>query len=229
MRLRLGPIAAAAVLVLSGCVTPPGGADPASAPTLAPGPGATSEAPAGDPAPSETDSAAPEAPASQTVETAPYCGDESVLVSLRDSPTGWVGDDAEMLERAWAVGGFEPASALEGLAVHCTSNHQTPTDGDPGVVTVNFAVLLPGADVLEHLEQWSTANGYEPAPGTESQRFMERYAPPTPDGTTTTKIFWAPLDGDEPTIGQADEIRAATSAPEGAILVWFSDFTQENR
>lgn len=101
-------------------------------------------------------------------------------------------------------GVFEPAGALEGLDVVCVATYRTPTDGAPGVAVVSEAVLERDDGAFTALEAWASANGYEPPSGATG--FVERQAPPNADGTSTMKIFWAPLHSDSPTIGNAADI-----------------------
>lgn len=231
MRCRLGLVALTAVALLTGCGAPSGAPQAPDTAPATPSPTA-SETPAATPTPDPSASpiATPDptatGPATPGTEAAPYCGDAYVLSTFSTAPVAWVGTEAEILEQAQAQGGFEAEGAIAGLDAHCTAVYRVPTDGGPGVATVSTALLPRNDAALAQLEQWAAANGYLPAPGTESMQFMERYAPANPDGTTTRKIFWAPLDGAEPMIGNAADIVALTGAPADAIAVWHSDFTR---
>ena len=102
--------------------------------------------------------------------------------------------------------------------------YRIPTDGSPGIAVVSEAVLARSDVVFQELEAWATANGYTSRTGQTG--FVEREAPLNPDGTSTMKIFWAPLDGTDPTIGNAADIVRLSGAEPDAVLVWHADFTQ---
>ncbi len=157
-------------------------------------------------------------------DAARYCGDEYVMSVISGGPVGWEGTPEEQLEAAQPEGVFEPADAIDGLDVVCVVTYRIPTDGSPGVAVVSEAVLERDDDVFDELEAWATANGYESRTGQTG--FVEREAPLDADGTSTMKIFWAPLDGDDPMIGNAADILRLSGADPDAVLVWHADFTQ---
>ncbi|MGC5077868.1 hypothetical protein [Agrococcus sp. DT81.2] len=170
-----------------------------------------------------TPSASP-SPSASGDDDARYCGDEYVLSVISGGPVGWEGTPEEQLQSAQPEGVFQPADAIDGLDVVCVVTYRIPTDGSPGVAVVSEAVLERDDDVFEELEAWATANGYESRTGQTG--FVEREAPLNADGTSTMKIFWAPLDGDDPMIGNAADILRLSGADPDAVLVWHADFTQ---
>ena len=102
--------------------------------------------------------------------------------------------------------------------------YRSPIDGGDGVAVISEAVIARDDDVFPQLEAWAGANGY--AARTGETGFVEREAALTADGTSTMKIFWAPLDGNDPTIGNAADIVRLSGADPDAVLVWHADFTQ---
>ena len=144
---------------------------------------------------------------------------------LERSLVAWPGTIDEQLEEAEPNGVFQPAGALDDLDVVCVATYRIPTDGSPGVAVVSEAVVEQDDDVFEELEMWAEESGYRSRSGETG--FVEREAPLNADGTSTMKIWWAPLDGANPTIGNADEIVELSGSEPDAILVVHSDFTQD--
>lgn len=212
------------VLALAGC------AEPAEAP---PTPSATSQPPSQLPSPSPSaapsatpnaepapasasppaGSAQPGASATATPAAARYCGDAFVL----DRPhlVWWEGDEAAQLAAADVQPVFEPPDALAGLEVQCVATFTSPVDGEPGaVIRISEAFVEHDDSVYAALEAWATANGYQPTSD-------DRYTPwerPTDDGTGVS-IFWAPIDGSTPMIGNGAEIVRQTGVDPDAIAV----------
>lgn len=205
-----------AILAIAGCASPPG--EPATPSATEPVPTTSATASAA-PTPSEST----EPTASQEPGSAPYCGDAFVLE--RAHLVWWEGDETAQLASADVQPEFEPADAIAGLDVVCVASYSTPVDGTPGGVgRVSEAVLERDDEAFAQLESWAAANGYSPLDAQPG--FVEHHAPANADGTTTRKIFWAPIDGDEPVIGDAADILRHTGAEPDAIFVWHVDFTQ---
>lgn len=135
-----------------------------------------------------------------------------------------MGSQEEQLEQAAPEPGFAAAEALAGLDVVCAITYRSPTDGDSGVVVRTSEAFVAGdGGALEQLEAWAAANGY--VAQSEEPGFQELHQPPNADGSTTRKIFFAPLDGERPPIGDAERLIALTGAPPDAIYVWHANFT----
>lgn len=213
-------LAGIALVALVGCapVAPASTPDP-TATTATPTPQPSSDVPTS-PAPTAPASPSPSAHASD----ARYCGDEYVLLMIGSGPVGWEGTEEEQLAQAQPEASFEPAEALAGLDVECVVTYRIPTDGSPGVAVVSEAVVARDDVVFQELEAWAAANDYTSRTGQTG--FVEREAPLNADGTSTRKIFWAPLDGTDPTIGNAADIVRLSAAQPDAVLVWHADFTQ---
>lgn len=222
---------AIALVVITGCA-----ADAPDASTEPPSPVPTSATPTTEPtreptsSPTSTPSSSPTASPSPSAsddddDDARYCGDDYVRAHLARGLVSWPGTVDEQLEAAEPNGVFQPASVLDDLDVVCVATYRIPTDGSPGVAVVSEAVVEQDDDVFEELEAWAAENGYRSRSGETG--FVEREAPLNPDGTSTMKIWWAPLDGANPTIGNAAEIVELSGAEPDAILVWHSDFTQD--
>lgn len=222
--LAAGAIALAA---LAGCATnapeastappsaEPSSDEPTPTPTDEPSSSPTST-PSSSPSPSASDDHDDEAR---------YCGDDYVRAILERALVAWPGTIDEQLEEAEPNGVFQPAGALDDLDVVCVATYRIPTDGSPGVAVVSEAVVEQDDDVFEELEMWAEESGYRSRSGETG--FVEREAPLNADGTSTMKIWWAPLDGANPTIGNAAEIVELSGAEPDAILVVHSDFTQD--
>ncbi len=204
---------------------------PSRSPAERPPPEPSRSAESTPPAPSATAASAPDpgpdplppAPPSPTAtaDAVPYCGDEFVLD--RNHLMWWPGDAAAQLAAADVRDAFEPADAIAGLDVVCAASYSSPVDGaGGGIVRVSEALLERAPRSFAALRRWARTNGYTT---TAEQPFVERSRPEAADGTTTMKIFWAPLDGDDPTIGGADDIARQTGAASDAIYVWHADFT----
>lgn len=209
-----------ALVALVGCVPSAPAATPEPVPTTTtPTPQPSSDPPS---PPATTPPASPSP--SPDASDARSCGDEYVLMATGSGPVGWEGTDEERLAQAQPEATFTPAEALAGLDVECVVTYRIPTDGSPGIAVVSEAVLARSDVVFQELEAWATANGYTSRTGQTG--FVEREAPLNPDGTSTMKIFWAPLDGTDPTIGNAADIVRLSGAEPDAVLVWHADFTQ---
>lgn len=207
---------------LTGCMP---GAPPASPqPTQASGPTRTpTPAPRATPTASASPSAS--APAGDDHAGARYCGDEYVLSLVRSGIVGWEGGRLEVLEMAQPQPTFEPNDLLLGLGVVCVVTFRVPTDDPPDVAIVSVAMLERDDDVFAALDTWASEHYYELR--TRETGFTEREAPPNADGTSTRKIFWAPIDGDDPVIDNAADIVRLTGAAPDAVLLVHADFTQE--
>lgn len=223
---------AIALVVITGCAAnaPDASEPPSPAPTSATATAEPTSEPTDEPssAPTATPSRSPSAspsPSASDDDDARYCGDDYVRAMLARGLVTWPGTIDEQLEMAEPQGMFEPAEALDDLDVVCVATYRMPTDGTPGVVVISEAVVEQGDDVFEELEMWAEEAGYESRSGETG--FVEREAPLNPDGTSTMKVFWAPLDGVNPTIGNAAEIIELTGAEPDAVLVVHSDFTQD--
>lgn len=229
MRPTIALAAVAIALAVTGCaptapeVTPEPSSTAPPAPTTEP---TVTPSPTPSATPSATPSSSPSPSASHDDDDdARYCGDEYVLSVITGGPVGWEGTPEEQLAMAQPRGVFEPADAVDDLDVVCVATYRMPTDGGSDIVAVvSQAIVERDDDVFHQLEEWATANGYESRSG--GTGYGEREAPPNPDGSSTMKIFWAPLDGDDPVIGNAAEIVQLTGADPDAVLVIHSDFTQ---
>ncbi|SFR99750.1 hypothetical protein SAMN04487783_0383 [Agrococcus baldri] len=215
-RTLAGFLLALAVAALAGCAAP----QPAA--TTAPGTPAPA-APSAEPTPSATPTASPSPTSTASAAALPYCGDEFIVD--RSSIVWWMGTQEEQLAQAAPEPGFVAAEALAGLDVVCAITYRSPTDGEPGVMQTSEAFVASDGGALEQLEAWAAANGY--VAQSEGDGFQELHQPPNADGTTTRKIFFAPLDGEHPPIGDAERLVALTGAPPDAIYVWHADFTVE--
>lgn len=211
----VGAAACALALLLPGCGQP---ATPM--PVVSPAP---SSPPTASPAPAPP--AAPPAPGPTAVDGAPYCGDAFVL-SLVSGDVGWQGTPEQRLAMAQPRPTFEPADALAGLDVVCVATYRMPVDDEPGVAVIAQALLERDDDAFDALADWASEHYYESRTRSGSS-FVEREAPPDPDGGSTRTIFWAPLDGDNPAIQDAAEIARLTGAAPDAILVRHADVTRE--
>lgn len=221
-----------ALVALVGCGPAAPVASPSPTPTATDQPTTTPSAtttptpttqPSSDP-PSPPATATPP-PASPGASGARSCGDEYVLTMISGAPTSWEGTAEEQLAQAQPERSFAPAEALASLDVECVVTYRTPIDGSPGVAVVSQAVVARSDVVFQELEGWANASGYTSRSGQTG--FVEREAPLRADGTSTMKIFWAPLDGENPTIGNAAEIVRLSGAQPDAVLVWHADFTQQ--
>lgn len=221
-------VAAVGLAVLTGCTSSapsPSAATPA--PTSAPAstPTSTPEPP---PSRAPTATAAPSAPppptASADAVAARFCGDAYVLEQLSRSPVGWEGSFEERLAQAQPRGVFEPGGAIDGLDAVCVVTYRMRAAGGHGTVVVSEAVLERDDEVFASLDAWSSAHLYELR--TRETGFVEREAPPDADGSPTMVLVWAPLDGDDPVVGNAAELQLLTGAPPDAVLVIHSDFTR---
>lgn len=234
----LAAVGCALALLLAGC-TQPATLEPTSDPSPSASPAASPSAPAATPtvvdppAPAPSPTASPASgpsvspPPATPAAAAPYCGDEYVLSVLR-TIVGWEGDREQQLAMARPQPTFEPADVLAGLDVICVATFRVPIEDEdePAVAVVSEALLERDDDAFDVLADWASEHYYE-SRFRQGGSFIERDAPPEADGSLTRKIFWAPLDGDEPTIANAAEIVRLTGAPPDAILVWHADFTRE--
>lgn len=247
-RVASAAVLVAVLLALAACAEPGGAppspsAGPIASPSATPSPSASaspnpassaSPNPASGPVPTAspsttvspsapTRSTQPDASAAPTpaaATAARYCGDAFVL----DRPhlVWWEGDEAAQLVAAAVRPAFEPADAIAGLEVQCVATFSSPVDGDPGgVVRISEAFVERDDAAFATLEAWAAANGYQRA---SDDRFTQWERPETGDGTSVS-IFWAPLDGTEPMMGNAAEIVRQTGVDPDAISVWHGVYT----
>jgi hypothetical protein len=204
-RVFAGSLLALALAALAGCAAP--------APAT----------PSAEPTPSAIATASPSPAPTASADALPYCGDAFIVD--RSKIVWWMGTQEEQLAQAAPEPGFIAAEALAGLDVVCAITYRSPTDGESGVVQVSEAFVATDGGALGQLEAWAASNGY--VAQSEESGFQELHQPPNADGTTTRKIFFAPLDGEHPPIGDAERLIALTGAPPDAIYVWHADFTVE--